>query len=409
MAIWIHHGAPGSYKSSGAIASDVLPAVKEGRLIITNVRGFSAERCRKVLKPSEIGDGFDVMHIDTDHVDGRDKLARFFHWAPKGAFFLIDECQRVFPPAWTAADIKKLDFPGGPQLANAAGRPETIQTAWDMHRHHNWDFVLTCPNISQVRNEIKAPAETAIRHVNMAILGLRGYYKSVLHTSDCSGASAAHSLQTKAFNKVPSRVFKLYDSTVTGATRDTAAGSSILRDPKILGLLLLLGCTLYWGFVRPKMAKDTDYAAPAASVSASTAPVVVSGGVAPAGGVDNGSVGSGGSSAVLDDYMTFKTGPFVGYRLVITCRVMVRSGGAVSMRHCFSLSKGGAYYDIDLDDYPSLFSTVTPVDDCLSRVGYDGQSYQAMCDPAYEAWAASEQLKISIPSSNNPLLAKSPL
>lgn len=406
MAIWIHHGAPGSYKSSGAIASDVLPAIKEGRLIITNVRGFSAERCRKVLKPSEIGDGFDVMHIDTDHVDGREKLARFFHWAPKGAFFLVDECQRVFPPAWTAADIKKLDYPGGPQLANAAGRPETIQTAWDMHRHHNWDFVLTCPNISQVRNEIKAPAETAIRHVNMAILGLRGYYKSVLHTSDCSGSSAAHSLQTKAFNKVPSRVFKLYDSTVTGATRDTAAGSSILRDPKILGLLFLLGCCVYWGFVRPRFAKEDTAAVP---VSTASAPVVVSGGVAPAGSVDDNGVGSGGTSAALDDYMTFKTGPFVGYRLVITCRVMVRDGRSVSMRHCFSLSKGGVYYDIDLDDYPSLFSTVTPVDDCLSRVGYDGQSYQAMCDPAYEAWAASQQREISKPSSESPLLAKSPL
>lgn len=135
----------------------------------------------------------------------------------KGALFLIDECQRIFPPAGRLPISRKLDYPGGPQLANAAGRPETIQTAfWDMHRHHNWDFVLTCPNISQVRNEIKAPAETAIRHVNMAILGLRGFYKSVLHTSDCSGSSPSHSLQTKAFNKVPSRVFKLYDSTVTG-------------------------------------------------------------------------------------------------------------------------------------------------------------------------------------------------
>jgi zona occludens toxin len=409
MAIWIHHGAPGSYKSSGAISSDVLPAIKEGRFIITNVRGFSAERCRKILKPSEIGEGFDVMHIDTDHVDGRDKLARFFHWAPKGAFFLIDECQRVFPPSWSAADVKKLDYPGGPQLANAAGRPETIQTAWDMHRHHNWDFVLTCPNISQVRNEIKAPAETAIRHVNMAILGLRGYYKSVLHTSDCSGASAAHSLQTKAFNKVSKRIFQLYDSTVTGATRDTAAGSSILRDPKILGLLFLLGCCLYWGFIRPKMSQNSNHSASAVSHSASSAPVAVSSDISPAGGVGAVGVSSGVSGAASDDYMTFRTGPFAGYRLVITCRVMVRNGRSVSMQHCYSLSKDGAYYDIDLDDYPSLFSAVKPVDDCLSRIGYDGHVYQAMCDPAYEAWAASQQRLIANPSPDTPLLAKSPL
>nr|MVD29436.1 zonular occludens toxin [Vibrio cholerae] len=40
MSIFIHHGAPGSYKTSGALWLRLLPAIKSGRHIITNVRGL---------------------------------------------------------------------------------------------------------------------------------------------------------------------------------------------------------------------------------------------------------------------------------------------------------------------------------------------------------------------------------
>ncbi len=84
MSIKIHHGAPGSYKSSGAIHTDVIPAIKAGRYIITNVRGFSVERCREVLG-KDVPEGFEVLYVETESQDGRDHLARFYHWAPKGA------------------------------------------------------------------------------------------------------------------------------------------------------------------------------------------------------------------------------------------------------------------------------------------------------------------------------------
>ncbi|MVD25636.1 zonular occludens toxin, partial [Vibrio cholerae] len=44
MSIFIHHGAPGSYKTSGALWLRLLPAIKSGRHIITNVRGLNLER-----------------------------------------------------------------------------------------------------------------------------------------------------------------------------------------------------------------------------------------------------------------------------------------------------------------------------------------------------------------------------
>ncbi|MGU5641914.1 zonular occludens toxin family protein [Aeromonas caviae] len=266
MSIKIHHGAPGSYKSSGAIHTDVLPAIKAGRHIITNVRGFTAERCREVLG-KDVPEGFQVTYIETESQDGRDHFARFYHWAPKGAFFLVDEVQRIFPPSWRQGDLDRLDYPGGPDVAKEDGRPETIDVAFDMHRHHNWDFVFTTPNIKKVHAVIRAAAETAIRHTNMGLLGIGGRYKTVLHLADNSGSSMSDVLQAKPFNKVPKYVFKLYDSTTTGKVSDTIAGSSMFRDPKILFFLAIMGFCIFFGFIKPEYL-DKPVEAPAPSPAA---------------------------------------------------------------------------------------------------------------------------------------------
>lgn len=303
-----------------------------------------------------------------------------------------------------------LSFPGGPDLASAADRPETLRIAMDMHRHYNWDFVLTCPNIAGVRNEIREPAETAIRHVNMAILGIKGFYKTVLHTSDNSGTSPAHALQVKAFRKIRASTFRLYDSTVTGAVRDTSAGSSILGDPKLLLLLALVSISAYYSFSH--MHKSTVFGGSnnkgSASASAPSSANLVSGAVstskdaAQGSGVDRGNAGIQSDSANDPDYFTLRTGPFKGSRLVINGHQIIRSDGRVSMRYSFVLSHAGDYLDIDLDDYPSLFSSIKPVNDCLAFVSYDGHTYQAYCDPAYDRWAQAQMA----PQDDKSILAR---
>ncbi|MFA7239872.1 MAG: zonular occludens toxin domain-containing protein, partial [Sulfuricellaceae bacterium] len=143
MSIKIHHGAPGSYKTSGAVMDDFIPCVRSGRVVVTNVRGLTVERVRDAVYPvrfidrllrrnldpvpvfPDIPESFDIIHLDTTTKADRDRLATWFHWAPPGCFFLIDEAQSVFSPRWTAKDIAALDFPGGHDAAAAAGRPAT--------------------------------------------------------------------------------------------------------------------------------------------------------------------------------------------------------------------------------------------------------------------------------------------
>ncbi|MGZ3999618.1 MAG: zonular occludens toxin domain-containing protein [Mucilaginibacter sp.] len=82
MSIKIHHGPPGSYKTSGAVMDDFVPAALAGRVVVTNVRGLNdSALVRKVLtkpssffrrdlkywpcKPVTVPDTFDIIWVDT--------------------------------------------------------------------------------------------------------------------------------------------------------------------------------------------------------------------------------------------------------------------------------------------------------------------------------------------------------
>ena len=380
MSIKIHHGAPGSYKSSGAIHTDVIPAIKAGRHIITNVRGFTAERCREVLGKA-VPEGFQVTYIETESQDGRDHFARFYHWAPKGAFFLVDEVQRIFPPSWRQSDLDRLDYPGGPDVAKKDGRPETIDVAFDMHRHHNWDFVFTTPNIKKVHAVIRAAAETAIRHTNMGLLGIGGRYKTVLHLADNSGSSMSDVLQAKPFNRVPKYVFKLYDSTTTGKVSDTIAGSSIFRDSKILFFLALIGLFIFFGFIKPAYI-DAPNEAPVVASAPADAASSVPGQV---GAAPVASLRSSGAPAASADGV-FAVGPFAGYRLIINCHVLSKSSRDVyNVEYCFALRKGDDEQAIYAEEWPQFFVDLKPMTACHAVIQYQGQPVDVYCDPDGDA------------------------
>lgn len=108
MSIKIHHGANGSYKTSGAIQDDAIPALQEGRLIITNVRGFTLERV--LLEMPELPDSVDIINLDLEKLEDMERMRTWFQWAPRGAFIIFDETQLVFPKSWRERDLERFDF-----------------------------------------------------------------------------------------------------------------------------------------------------------------------------------------------------------------------------------------------------------------------------------------------------------
>lgn len=249
MSLKIYHGAPGSYKTSGAVWNDFVPAVFAGRHIVTNVRGLSdPDKVISVLsgvkefKKKDIPDSFKLTYIDTTESENLEKLRRWFHWVPEGALLLLDEIQEIYPKSITATQFKQFDYEGGLDAATAAGCFPTLALALEKHRHKNWDIVVTTPSIKLVHPVVRAVAETAFKHINNAIKTklLKGTYNEAFHLASQPGSKADIYVVRK--RRIPKWVFQLYQSTATGQVTDTQAGGSVFSDPRLammIGVILL--------------------------------------------------------------------------------------------------------------------------------------------------------------------------
>ncbi|MDD5392819.1 MAG: zonular occludens toxin domain-containing protein [Thiothrix sp.] len=243
MSIKIHHGFPGSYKTSGAVQDDFVPAVLEGRHVITNVRGLDSEdNIRDVLEGQglKVPESFRLTWLDTSSSETMDMVRKWFHWVPNGAFLLLDEIQEIYPRSMRESALNKFNFPNGLDAATQAGTFETLALAFEKHRHKNLDFVVTTPHIQKVHPVVRGAAEGGYKHKNLAVLGsfFKGRYIEGFHPVDTNGRpSDFYSVTRKSIKPY---VFKLYKSTATGKATDTTAGSSLLKNGKVLGLLLLL-------------------------------------------------------------------------------------------------------------------------------------------------------------------------
>lgn len=245
MSISIHHGANGSYKSAGVVQDEFIPAAITGRCVITNLRGCTTDNTFQVLP--ETHDDFEVIHIDTSTKDGRERMARWFHWAPQGALLLFDEPSILFPKRWRDSDIKKLDnvdilkrMELDPTFNedHPYYMPVTMEEAFQMHRHWNWDIVIMTPNIKFVRAEIRDTAEGAYKHRNNKMIGLPGSYNQGFHKAEENGTNPTQFLSVEK-KKIKPITFKLYQSTKTGKFQDSNSGTSLFKNGRLMVALVV--------------------------------------------------------------------------------------------------------------------------------------------------------------------------
>ncbi|WP_444890266.1 zonular occludens toxin family protein [Microbulbifer sp. DLAB2-AA] len=254
MAIAIHHGPNGSFKSFGVVQRFAVPALQEGRTVITNIKGFDCiDRICEALGVN-IPQDAELLYIDTQGNDeAKDYLARWFHWAPFAALLVLDECQTLYregrggfdpnsvtikpddnvePVAWT-------DSEGNTQHIE---RPSTLWEAFERHRHFNWDVFLVSPNIGKVHKELRLNTEFAFRHRNMTGVlpwKFKPCWKEVKHDPENSGKSLSHVIQAREYKADP-RIWKCYKSTETGEHRDSLVGLKIFKSPKLLFYLAIM-------------------------------------------------------------------------------------------------------------------------------------------------------------------------
>lgn len=326
MSIKIHHGPPGSYKTAGAVKDDLIPAIKSGRPIVTNSRGVTLEGIFEAIPDAP--ESLELIFVDQTTQEGRDKLARWFHWAPVGAFMLFDEAQSIFPKMWRDADIKALDYPGGFDQAKADNRPANWNDAWDMHRHFNWDVVLTTPRITKIRDDIRGAAEAAYKHKNLGLYGFlfKGSYIEAMHMADDNGtSSSAFQTITKKRIKKNDITWQLYKSTSTGVHQDTKAGFNLFASPRILlpvGILVLaIGWVIHTGLPTVKTGSDLEALASASNpATVQNVQVDSPAGVAPAVYHDPNSSNAGKAGEISPDLMH----PYFGRTIIYQGKITMK-------------------------------------------------------------------------------------
>ncbi|MFI3219299.1 MAG: zonular occludens toxin domain-containing protein [Methylococcales bacterium] len=103
MATAIHHGAPGSFKSFSVVQRYAIPALIEGRVVVTNVRGFdSLQTIRNAFLQQSFFDRLrnkslfifpesaKLYYFDTSTHEQRQFFATWYKWLPLGALLIID-------------------------------------------------------------------------------------------------------------------------------------------------------------------------------------------------------------------------------------------------------------------------------------------------------------------------------
>lgn len=356
MAITIIHGANGGYKSSSVVQERIIPAMLEGRTVVTNIRGVDLQKF--------YDSGFDVhkdskiIYVDTDNNKegklGRLLMACFWHWVPSDCLICFDESGVIFPKSWRDKDIKDLDHKFNECLTHSIfndyeieqiERPDSFVEAFEMHRHYGWDLVLSAPNIKSIRDEIRNTTELAWRHRNAALIGLKGRFKAVSHDPTNLGTSATQALDTR-IGKIKKETFDCYDSTKTGNAVDTANGAKSIFTPR---LLLALACSAA-GFIYAFSSGgfDTLGGPPVSSVSSSGLEI------------PNQTVSSSSVVSVPVSQADSSVVSIMGYDMA-SLRIVGRFGSYYLFK---AVDLNGVSYDIDKDHLIDSGYMMIPKSDC---------------------------------------------
>jgi zona occludens toxin len=204
MAIVGYSGLPGSGKSYGVVENVVLPALKKGRHIITNIP----------LKTGRLSDDFPdgrvTIFTNKDVQDNQKFFSLDEH--PSGVIWIIDEAWRYWRSGQKSTNI-----------------PEHEKSFFTEHRHcvgedgMTNEIVLVTQDLSQLCSFVRSLIEETFKATKMTAIGKSNYYKIAVYSGAVSGQRNGNAIRNLAPKKYSSDVYQYYKSHTKNKT-DFAAG-----------------------------------------------------------------------------------------------------------------------------------------------------------------------------------------
>ncbi|HCG9161940.1 TPA: toxin [Vibrio parahaemolyticus] len=284
--ITIRTGENGSYKSAYTMWFVILPALKAGRVVVTNFEGMQPLHVIEERLNIKFPSSAKLIRIFSRSQVGVELWQHFFCWCPLNSLIVIDECQDIFSkrigfddrkvkyrplsdfleylPDWyqdffnsrhVPVDLSTLKDSEIDDLGQAEydedGRiiyPMTYNEGFMRHRKYNWDIELLSPSWKQIDDAIKECAGQAFFHKNrdkLFIYNRKPYIYQ--HPKNISTPVIPNKKDPGLFTeKIPLEAHLLYKSTGTGDTTKSGGLNTLFRSPKmILALLLIIICPVY--------------------------------------------------------------------------------------------------------------------------------------------------------------------
>lgn len=241
MPINTYTGLMGSGKSYECVSSVIVPAVKAGRRVVTNVDGIDSDAIRaychdKFGVPMEqLGE---VVHCTNDDVRKASFLPHGQEvdtFCQPGDIICIDEAWRFW-----GTDCKLL--------------PEH-KVFFREHRHFVHpdtkvccDLVLMVQDITDLHRTLRVVVEVTFRTTKIKTLGWSKTYRVEMWEGYKLTAKGRVSVENKRYDK---EIFPLYSSYTGGTGKELQVDSrqNVLRSPKLwfltIGVVLLFGWGIY--------------------------------------------------------------------------------------------------------------------------------------------------------------------
>lgn len=214
-----HFGKPGSGKSYSVMADVVIPALKDGRRVLTNIDGAFDKMCR-VRLAAHLG-------LTTEELDERyyalteDEIRTGACWGLVQArdIYVIDEVQRY----WPGGSLKPTD-------------PKAFEFFGE-HRHYGCDIHCITINPSNYQSPMRSYAEVSHSYKKLGVFGLNSRYIRRDYASPVPDEDAEVS---SSHGKYKKQIFGFYKSVTADGNNVVAKQKNVLKTPKVIIALLFL-------------------------------------------------------------------------------------------------------------------------------------------------------------------------
>lgn len=219
-------GTPGSFKSCYAVQNFVLPALRKGRKVYTNIEGLSPTYIATYydLDPIEVEQNLQILGrvYDDDgtwHED-RDKIRKFYEDLPINALVIIDEAQNYF----SSRDFKE-------------GFSADLIPWLTKHRHLGNDVVWITQNLESVDITFRRNTHLTYALRRTENMGLKNCAFNYIF--DRADTERRH-LARKLYRPDPT-IFKLYSSYQEKDVKETRKSYNVfLRSPFMWIVLIVI-------------------------------------------------------------------------------------------------------------------------------------------------------------------------